>query len=66
MNWILITICLVYVFTVGLTARYKEQSIEYREKMLKADKEFQEELVKMLVLIEQKDARIEELERQFC
>ena len=66
MTWIVITASIIFCMTVGLTARYKENALEEREKALEQYKEYQKDLSALLVELERKDNRIQELEKQFC
>jgi biopolymer transport protein ExbB/TolQ len=66
MTWIVITASLVYCFTVALTVRYKEQALEEREKTLKHYQDHQNDLAALFAELEEKDRRIDELEKQFC
>ena len=52
MSWLVVLIALTYCFTVAFTAKYKDESIGYREKMLDDKKEFETEIVMLLEEIE--------------
>jgi len=59
--WLFILIVLVYCFTVGLTAKYKEQATEEREIRIKQKIDFDEEILKLLRKNETLKLRIEEI-----
>ena len=59
--WLFILAVLVYCFTVGLTAKYKEQATEEREVRIKQKEDFDKELLKLLKRNETLKLRIEEI-----
>jgi len=48
MTWLIVLICCTFCFTVALTAKYKEQLIELREKNIEDKKEYDIELITVL------------------
>ena len=48
MTWLLVLACLTFCFTVGFTARYKEQIVDLKTQKLEDKENFDKEVLSLL------------------